>query len=290
MSQPEIYNFEVSKNNFNNIVLTNSYKLPVFVLFMNPTLGTCVQMENSLSDLAETFAGQFIAARVDTDMEVDLREMYDIVNVPSLKVFKDGEIVHNEVGLMSEDELRVVLKNFGIFRESDDMREQARQKHIEGDTPSAIQLLTEAIQKDPANVMVVMDMIQVMLDIGLLEQATELFNKLPDKEKDTETGRALVGQITFKGLANKTAGKEALQGQVEANPTDFDARFDLSICYIADHQYMEAMDQLFTILDTQPDYKDGAAQEMTVSVIQMLAPNDPEQANEFRRILGNLVA
>lgn len=290
MSQPEIYNFEVSKNNFNNIVLTNSYKLPVFVLFMNPTLGTCVQMENSLSDLAETFAGQFIAARVDTDMEVDLREMYDIVNVPSLKVFKDGEIVHNEVGLMSEDELRVVLKNFGIFRESDDMREQARQKHIEGDTPAAIQLLTEAIQKDPANVMVVMDMIQVMLDIGLLEQATELFNKLPDKEKDSETGRALVGQITFKGLANKTAGKEALMGQVEANPNDFDARFDLSICYIADHQYMEAMDQLFTILDTQPDYKDGAAQEMTVSVIQMLAPNDPEQANEFRRILGNLVA
>lgn len=290
MSQPEIYNFEVSKNNFNNIVLTNSYKLPVFVLFMNPTLGTCVQMENSLSDLAETFSGQFIAARVDTDMEVDLREMYDIVNVPSLKVFKDGEIVHNEVGLMSEDELRVVLKNFGIFRESDDMREQARQKHIEGDTPSAIQLLTEAIQKDPSNVMVAMDMIQVMLDVGLLEQATELFNKLPDSQKDSETGRALTGQITFKGLANKTAGKETLLGQVEANPNDFDARFDLSICYIADHQYMEAMDQLFTILDTQPDYKDGAAQEMTVSVIQMLAPNDPEQANEFRRILGNLVA
>ncbi|QBZ83918.1 Thioredoxin C-1 [Hydrogenovibrio crunogenus] len=290
MSQPEIYNFEVSKNNFNNIVLTNSYKLPVFVLFMNPTLGTCVQMENSLSDLAETFAGQFIAARVDTDMEVDLREMYDIVNVPSLKVFKEGEIVHNEVGLMTTDELRAVLKNFGIFRESDDMREQARLKHLEGDTPAAIQLLTEAIQKDPSNVMVAMDMIQVMLDVGLLEQATELFNKLPDSQKDSETGRALTGQITFKGLANKTAGKETLLGQVEANPNDFDARFDLSICYIADHQYMEAMDQLFTILDTQPDYKDGAAQEMTVSVIQMLAPNDPEQANEFRRILGNLVA
>ncbi|RUM93175.1 MAG: co-chaperone YbbN [Thiomicrospira sp.] len=290
MSQPEIYNFEVSKNNFNNIVLTNSYKLPVFVLFMNPTLGTCVQMENSLSELAETFAGQFIAARVDTDMEVDLREMYDIVNVPSLKVFKDGEIVHNEVGLMTTDELRAVLKDFGIFRESDDMREQARLKHLEGDTPAAIQLLTEAIQKDPSNVMVAMDMIQVMLDVGLLEQATELFNKLPDSQKDSETGRALTGQITFKGLANKTAGKETLLGQVEANPNDFDARFDLSICYIADHQYMEAMDQLFTILDTQPDYKDGAAQEMTVSVIQMLAPNDPEQANEFRRILGNLVA
>ncbi|MDG4812624.1 tetratricopeptide repeat protein [Hydrogenovibrio sp. 3SP14C1] len=290
MSQPEIYNFEVSKNNFNNIVLTNSYKLPVFVLFMNPSIGTCIQMENTLSDLAEMFAGQFVFGRVDTDMEVDLREMYDIVNVPSLKVFKDGEIVHHEVGLMDLDELRVLLKNFGIFRESDDMREQARQKHIEGDTETAIQLLTEAIQKDPGNVMIAMDMIQVMLDVGLLKQATELFNRLPEKERDSETGRALVGQITFKGLANKTAGKETLIGQLEANPSDFDARFDLSICYIADHQYMEAMDQLFTILEAQPDYKDGAAQEMTVSVIQMLAPNDPEQANEFRRILGNLVA
>jgi len=39
-------------------------------------------------------------------------------------------------------------------RESDEMRAQAREKHMAGDTPGAIVLLTEAIRKDPGNIRV----------------------------------------------------------------------------------------------------------------------------------------
>lgn len=289
MSAPQIYNFEISQNNFNQIVLTNSYKLPVVAIFMSPSIGTCIQMEQRMGEFAESFAGEFILARIDIEMEPDLRNQYDITNVPSVKIFKDAEPVYHEVGLMEANEISAMLKQFGIFKASDDMREQARQLHLSGDTPAAIQTLTEAIKSDPSNVSIAMDMVQVMLDIHLLEQASELFNKLPDKAKESETGKALIGQITFKGLAAKTIGKTALLNQVSENENDFDARFDLAICFVADHQYPEAMDQLFSILDKALDYKNGAAQEMTVNIIQMLAPTDPQQAKEFRQILGNML-
>ena len=46
-----------------------------------------------------------------------------------------------------------------------------------------ILLLTQAIQQDPANTRIAMDMLQIFIDTGRLDQAKPLLNKLPDREK-----------------------------------------------------------------------------------------------------------
>lgn len=290
MASTEIYNFEVSQNNFNSIVLINSYKLPVFALFMSPSIGDCIKLERRLSDFTEEFAGQFILARIDVDMESDLKEQYDIVNVPTIKVFKDGNMVHQEIGLLDADELADLMKAHGLFRRSDEMRDEARAQHLKGNTPQAIKILTEAVNSDPSNARIAMDMVQIMLDINLLDQAVDLYNKLPDREKESEIGKALLGQITFKGLAAKTPGLVELLEQVNQQPDNFDARFGLAICYVAEHGYEEAMNQIFEILNVEPTYKEGAAQELAVTIINMLEANDSKLAQDSRRILSNMLS
>ncbi|MGM0541041.1 MAG: tetratricopeptide repeat protein [Pseudomonadota bacterium] len=284
------YNFEVSLSNFNSIVLMNSYKLPVCALFMSPSIGVCIDMERSLSNLADEFAGQFILARVDIDMAPELREDYAIINVPTLKVFKDGKVIHQEVGMLQENELRELLKSQGIYWLSDELREQARQQHISGETPAAIATLTEAIKSDPNNSRIAVDMIQIMLDINVLDQAIALFNRLPDKDKQSDTGKALLGQITFKELAAKTPGLVELMGQLSQQPNNLDARFGLAICYVAEHGYEEAMNQIFEILNAEPTYKEGAAQELAVTIINMLEANESQLAKDYRRILSNILS
>ena len=64
----------------------------------------------------------FIFAKVDVDEQPALREKYKIENIPTLLVFKDGQII-----------------------KSDLMREEAREKHLSGDISTVILLLTEAI-------------------------------------------------------------------------------------------------------------------------------------------------
>ena len=290
MSTADIYNFEVTQNNFNSIVLMNSYKLPVFTLFMSPSIGACVSLEKSLAEYARDFAGQFILARVDVDMSPELRDQYEIVNVPTLKIMKDGEMVHQEIGMLNEDEIADLFKSFGIYRASDTLRQQARDAHIKGDTPEAIKLLTQAIQEDPSSTLVAMDMIQIMLDINVLDQAKALFNRLPDHAKESDIGKAIIGQITFKDLASKTPGLLELVKTIEVEPMNFDARFDLAVCYVAEHAYEDALNQVFEILDAEHTYRDGAAQELSVSIINMLEANEPELAKEARRVLSNMIA
>lgn len=290
MPQTDALIFEVSQNSFNSAVLLNSHKVPVLVEFMGVWSEPCIRMENSLNALAKEFPGQFIFAKVDMDEQPELIKEYGVKNIPTLKVFKGGNVVRTEEGLMQTDELRELLKAFGVYRQSDELRMQARQKHMQGDAMAAINLLTQAIQQDPTNTRVVMDMVQVMLDINQLEPATSLFNRLPDHEKQSDMGRSLLGQLTFKGLASKTGGKDTLQQRVAASPADHDAHFDLAICLVAEHEYQPAMDHLFTIFTADPDYKDGAAREMIINLTNMLAPNNPELAKAFRRRLGGTIA
>ncbi|MGD8591138.1 MAG: tetratricopeptide repeat protein [Chromatiales bacterium] len=287
MNDQQAYIFEVSQDNFAATVILNSHKIPVIVEFMGMWSEPCIRLEDSLVTLAREFAGQFIFAKVDVDEHQALREEYGIQNLPTLKVFKDGELVRTEEGLLAEAELGALLKSYGIFRLSDEMREQAREKHMAGDTMGAIGLLTEAIKQDPKNTRVAMDMVQVMLDIGELQSAQGLFDRLPTKDKESETGCSLTGQLAFKTLAAKTEGKESLQTRIGQNTADHDARFDLAVCLVAEHDYVQAMDQLFAIFDAEPDYKEGAAKEMIINLTHMLAPNEPALAQEFRRRLGN---
>ena len=207
MSDKEVYIFEVSKSSFDTSVLQNSHQVPVFVEFLGMWSDISIQLENNLSKLAREFAGQFIFAKVDIDEQQELREQYEIKNVPTLKIFKDGTEQLSLEGMVEEQELRGLLKSQGIFRESDEMRELARQKHMAGETVEAVTLLTQAIQKDPGNTRVAMDMVQIFLDVGELEQAQSLYERLPEKARDSDTGRALLGQLTFKKHAAKTEGK-----------------------------------------------------------------------------------
>jgi putative thioredoxin len=170
------------------------------------------------------------------------------------------------------------------------MREEAREKHLSGDTSAAILLLTEAIQKDPGNTRIAMDMVQIFIDLGQFEDARGLFNRLPESDKSSEMGKALTGQLLFLELARKTEGLEKLSQRLNEDATDHAARFDLAICQVANHKYRDAMENLLSIQKTDPTYKDGAAKEMIATLLNMLSPSDPVMAQDYRRKLANLLA
>ena len=285
----EAFVFEVGESGFDRYVIENSHKLPVLVEFMGVWSEPCIAMADALASLAKEFAEQFVFAKIDIDEQAGLRDRFAIKNVPTLLVFRNGEVELTQEGVMQEDELRVLLRGLGVFRESDELRQQARDKHIAGNTSEAIMLLTQAIQKDPKNTLVAMDMVQIFIDVGEVAQARGLFDRLPDSDKQGSLGMSLTGQLTFAELAEKTDGVSALSARLEQDADDHDARFDLAVCLIAQHDYMGASDHMFTLLEKMPDYKEGAAKEMVITLSNMLAPNDPELSKKIRQKLGGFL-
>lgn len=278
--------FEVTEASYGKYVLLNSHKVPVVMACIAVWSEHCGALDNLFTALAQEFSEQFVFARLDVDENEATKNRYEIKNVPTIIVFKDGEPVRREEGVLSEEEARALLKDFGITRESDEIRLQARQIHMQGDTPKAVTLLAEAMKSDPTNIRIALDMVQIFIDISELDEAGNLLSRLPQAAQDSDSGRSLQGQIWAHKQAAKTEGIEKLQQRLSTNDEDFDAHFDLSICESARNNYPEAMTHLFRILEQQPEYRDGAAREMIVLLIETLAVKNPEMAGLYRRQLA----
>ena len=281
--------FEANENNFVEAVVQNSHQVPVIVEFMAVWSEPCFVLDGLFSGLAREFPGQFIFAKVDIDEQPELRKQYQVNNVPTIQVFKDGKVIRTEEGQLQEIEARGILSDVGIFHESDVMRVQAREKHMAGDTGGAILLLTQAIKEHPGNIRVVMDMIQIFIDMGDHENAQGLFERLPESIKTNDTGKMLSGQLNILNLAAKTDGIDALRVRVENDEKDYDAWFDLAICLVAKNLYDEAFECLFKVQAEFPTYKEGAARELIIMLIKAITPSNPQLAQTYQTRLGNIV-
>lgn len=150
-------------------------------------------------------------------------------------------------------------------------------------TTSAEQLLYVQVNGDTTTIL-------TPGDIGEIENAKGLFNRLPERERESDTGKSLKGQINVAEFAAKTEGLETLQQRVAANDADTQARFDLVVCLIAQHRYQEGMDHLLHIIKHDPDFKNGAARELMITAIRTITPGNAELANQYQRKLANLLA
>lgn len=285
----DVYIFEATEKNFDQVVIQNSHKLPVVTLFMAVWSEPCFVLAEIFSKLAKEFAGEFIFAKVDIDEQQTLSEKFKIENVPSILLIQNGNPTMTSEGLLSEDEARILLKGVQVFNVADEMRLQAREKHLAGDTEAAILLLSKAVQEEPSNTNVALDMVQIFIDIKEIEQANNLFNKLPATAKDSDMGKSITGQLLFINLAAEKQDVETLVSLIESDENNLQARFDLAICLTAKYEYEQAVEQLLIIHQQDGEFQDGAAKELAITVIGMLKATQPDIAHRVQTKLSNLL-
>ena len=101
----------VTKENFTSEVLSNE-KL-VLVDFWAEWCGPCKQIAPRLEELAEKYSENLNVCKVDVDANRDLALEYNVRSIPSLMIFKGGEMVDSLIGAVSLEELEdLVTRNF----------------------------------------------------------------------------------------------------------------------------------------------------------------------------------
>ncbi|MDD3711148.1 MAG: thioredoxin [Patescibacteria group bacterium] len=97
---------DVSKDNFSAEVLEE--KIPVLVDFWAPWCMPCKMMSPILDELAIDLAGKVKIAKVDTSdaNNQELAQKYEIQSIPNMKLFKDGAVIAEFVGMRSKDALK----------------------------------------------------------------------------------------------------------------------------------------------------------------------------------------
>ena len=102
---------DINKDNFSSEVLEND-KL-VLVDFWAEWCGPCKQIAPTLEELAEKYSENLSVCKVDVDANRELALQYNVRSIPSLMIFKNGEMVDSLIGAVSLEELEdLVTRNF----------------------------------------------------------------------------------------------------------------------------------------------------------------------------------
>ncbi len=273
--------FEVNASTFDQVVIENSHRVPVLVDFWADWCAPCKMQLPVLLKLADEYGGKFVLAKVNTDAEGDLAAQHGIRSLPTMRLYRHGEVVEEVLGAQPEATLRALIDPY-IERESDRTLTEALALADRGRPQEALALLKSASESDPDNLRLRMAYVQLSIESGDLDTAGTLLAELPADIRESSEGKALATRLEFARVTAGAPDRATLEQRVRDNPDDAEARHQLAARQVTEGRYDEALDTLMELLKRSPRYGDAAARRGLLGLFGLLGDDD-ERVARYRR-------
>ena len=102
---------EISDTEFEEKVLKKSLEIPVVVDFWAPWCAPCNILSPVLEKFAKEYEDRFILIKANVENNQQKAAEYGVRGIPAVKMFKNGEVIAEFTGAISENEFREWVDN-----------------------------------------------------------------------------------------------------------------------------------------------------------------------------------
>jgi putative thioredoxin len=253
----------VSEADFEYQVIEFSKQMPVVVDFWAEWCGPCKTLGPILERITDEAKGAFRLAKVDVDQNPNLALRFNVRSIPSVKAFRDGQLVAEFVGLQPESRIREFLRNLAPS-EHDLVLEKAISQLEQEQWEDAETSLREFLKKNPNNPAGLLGLARSLLAQGLVEEPARILSAFPaSKEYNT-------AQVLHPLVKALTEFKD-LPGYSE-NPLE--AAYINALRLIKLGNFEAAMDGLLDILRQDKRYRDDGVRKVLLGLFEVLGPKN----------------
>jgi len=277
--------FEATADNFQQGVIDNSYKAPVVVDFWAEWCEPCKQLMPILQRIVNELQGQCILAKVNSETQRELAQQFQIRSIPTVMIFKNGEVVEKFSGVLPEQSIRNRIEQHRITK-ADIKRQQGLQAIQSGDTDGAKDLLLEAEQLDTEHLGVQIDLAHLEAMQQDYAAAQKRLNKLKIADREREEVINLLNKIELEMATQNAPPLEDLIHTVEQNPADNLSRYQLATQLINQGEHEAGLQHLLTILQRDRKFQNDGAKKAMLSTFSLLG-NEHPLVSEYRRKMFN---
>lgn len=97
----------LTKDNFEKEVINS--KIPVLVDFYADWCGPCKALSPVISEIAKEYDGKVKVCKLNIDTEDEIADSYNVMSVPTLLLFKEGQIAKMMVGYRPKKDIENLI-------------------------------------------------------------------------------------------------------------------------------------------------------------------------------------
>ena len=272
---------------FRQDVLTESMQQPVLVDFWAPWCGPCKQLTPILEKAVRAAGGKVKLVKMNIDEHPQIAGQLGVQSIPAVFAFQRGQPVDGFMGALPESQIKGFIERLvGPLGPSaaEEILAEADGLAAEGDIGGAAELYSHVLAQDPENVPALAALVKLHVEVGDLEGAKRFLAMTPEGKAGDPAIAGARAAIELAEQAGSLGDLADLQRRIEADPADYQARFDLAVGLNARGRREEAANHLLEIVRRDRNWNDDGARKQLVQFFEAWGPADDATVEGRKRL------
>ena len=271
-------------------VIAESARQPVIVDFWAPWCEPCKQMTPVIDKVIKGAGGKVKLVKMNIDEHPEIAGQLGVKSIPAVIAFQKGQPVDGFMGALPESQIKGFLERLvgPLGGEGEELAAEAEAALTAGEAQTAVELFSEALALDPADLKCFAGLVRALVVLGDLEQARAVLDQAPAGADKSAAIAAATAALEVAEQAASVGDLGGLIARVEADPLDHAARIELAIGLNGRGDKREAADQLLEAIRRDRAWNEEAARKQLLQFFEAWGMADPETLGARRRLSGIL--